>query len=188
MDIREQLLRYRPVNAQEERDRTLLLQYLEQPDIFTRENETAHFTASAWVVNAAHDKVLLLWHNIYRSWTWAGGHADGESDLLAVALREVQEETGLHSVRPVSEELLSLEILTVNGHEKHGQYVPGHLHLNCTYLLEADENEPLSVKEDENSAVRWFLPEQVAEVSGEAWMCERIYPKLNAKAICPAKQ
>ena len=87
----------------------------------------------------------MAYHRLYDSWAWLGGHADGDRDLLAVALREVREESGLAEVHPVSEDLYSLEILTVDGHEKHGRYVSSHLHLNVTYLLEADPSARPSV-------------------------------------------
>ena len=99
-DLQASLAAYRPYNEQEQRDLPLLLAALKQPDSFTRQNETAHFTASAWVVNPARNKVLMIYHNIYNSWSWTGGHADGETDLLAVALREVAEETGPLRVKP----------------------------------------------------------------------------------------
>ena len=181
-NLLEQLEGYTPWNEQEERDRVVLLSMLKSgQDLWTRENETAHFTASAWVTNPTRTKVLMCYHNIYDSWSWLGGHADGDRDLLAVALREVGEESSLTSVRPVSENLFSLEILTVDGHEKRGRYVPSHLHLNVTYLLEADDAEPLAVKPDENSAVGWFGLTEAVAASSEPWFRERIYAKLNAK-------
>lgn len=85
---------------------------------FSRENTVAHITASAWVVNKDRSKVLMVYHNIYNSWSWLGGHADEETDLLSVAIREVKEEAGISNVRPVSEEIFSLESLTVDGHVK----------------------------------------------------------------------
>ena len=92
MCLLEQLERYEPYNEQEAHDRALLLRALrEEADVFTRENDRMHMTASAWVTNEAHDRVLMAYHNIYDSWAWLGGHADGEEDLLAVALREVRE-------------------------------------------------------------------------------------------------
>lgn len=109
-----------------------------------------------------------------------GGHADGEEDLLAVALREVREESGIQSVHPVTEEIYSLEVLTVDGHIKHGKYVSSHLHLNITYLLEASESDSLHMKPDENSGVAWFGLEEAVKASSEPWFKERIYPKLNA--------
>ena len=81
----------------------------------------------------------------------------------------------------MSEEIYSLEILTVDGHEKHGEYVPGHLHLNLTYLVEVDEGDVLRICEAENSGVRWFSLEEALEASTEPWFVERIYKKLNAK-------
>ena len=177
-----QLEGYAPWNEQEARDKAVLLTMLRSGrDLWTRENETAHLTASAWVTDPTRTKVLMCYHNIYHSWSWLGGHADGDRDLLGVALREVREESGLASVRPVSEDLFSLEILTVDGHEKRGRYVPSHLHLNVTYLLEADDTETLAVKPDENSAVGWFGLDEAVAASSEPWFRERIYAKLNAK-------
>ena len=125
--------------------------------------------------------VLVVYYNIYNSWSWLGGHADGETDLLSVAIREVKEEAGISNVRPVSEEIFSLESLTVDGHVKKGNYVSSHLHLNITYLLEADSEEQVSVKADENSGVMWFSPEDALEKSTEPWFVEHIYSKLIKK-------
>lgn len=177
-----QIEQYQPWNEQEEKDRLLILRCLrEQEDIFLRENLWAHMTASAWTVNPQWTKVLMAYHNIYDSWSWLGGHADGEEDLLKVALREVQEESGIRQVRAVAEEIFSLEVLTVDGHIKRGDYVSSHLHLNITYLIEASEEEILSMKPDENSGVTWFGLEEAVAASSEPWFQEHIYRKLNEK-------
>ena len=182
MDIVEAIRAYAPGNEQEARDKAVILRFLEEhDDAFERSNLLAHMTASAWVVNAARDKVLMVYHKIYDSWSWTGGHADGETDLLAVALREVTEETGVQSVRPVSPEIFSLEVVTVDGHEKRGAYVSSHLHLNLTYLLEADDTEPLRICEDENKGVAWFGLDEALAASTEPWFVKRIYGKLNEK-------
>ncbi|MDD7148295.1 MAG: NUDIX hydrolase [Lachnospiraceae bacterium] len=184
MQIVEQIRNYIPYNEQEEHDREELLYLLETGggrDLFTRENKTAHMTASAWVVNPDRSKVLMVYHNIYHSWSWLGGHADGECDLLNVAIREVQEESGIQNVTPVSDDIFSLEILTVDGHEKRGEYVSSHLHLNVTYLLQADDTESLCMKPDENSGVSWFTPQGAVDASTEPWFKQRIYRKLNEK-------
>ena len=182
MKLSDEIRAYKPYNEQEERDRKVMLRYLEtQPDSLSRDNEIAHFTASSWVLNREHTKVLMIYHNIYNSWSWTGGHADNEEDLRAVAIRELQEETGVKSVKLLHDGVFSVEKLTVDGHEKRGKYVSCHLHLNVTYLLEADEAETLTIKPDENSGVRWFLPEEAAAASSEPWMRERIYNKLNEK-------
>lgn len=181
MTIFEQLRAYAPVNAQEASDRRLILQYAEQfGNLFTRKNEMAHLTASCWIVNPARTKALLAYHNIYDSWAWLGGHADGEEDLLAVALREASEESGIQAV-PVSRDIFSLEILHVAPHMKRGKFVCAHLHLNATYLLEADDQAPIRCKPDENSAVRWLdIAEVLAAVSEPAML--PVYRKLMEKA------
>ena len=182
MEIYEQIKAYRPWNEQERQDQVLILDFLRKnSDAFYRTNLLAHMTASAWVVNPQRSKALMVYHRLYDSWSWTGGHADGEEDLLAVALREVREETGVQCLRPVTEEIYSLEVLTVDGHEKHGRYVPSHLHLNVTYLLEAEEDQPLRVCEAENSGVAWFSLADALSASTEPWFVERIYKKLNEK-------
>ena len=174
--------KYMPWNEQEERDKENMLRFLESaPDAFDRSNAIAHMTASAWVVNREKDSVLMVYHRIYDSWSWTGGHADGEPDLLSVALREVTEETGVSGVRPASENIFSLEILTVDGHEKRDRYVSSHLHMNVTYLLEADDTEPLKICEAENKGVAWFPLQEALQASSEPWFVKRIYAKLNAK-------
>lgn len=179
MNLKEQVLAFRPCNDQERADQALILAWLSSgTEVFTRENPTAHFTVSAWVVNPERTHVLMAYHNIYNSWAWLGGHADGEQDLLKVALKEAREESGISQVTPVTEEPISLEILTVNGHEKRGKYVSCHLHLNLTYLLEAPMNQHLAAKPDENSGVAWIPLDAIGDYSTEPWFVERIYSKL----------
>lgn len=182
MSLYQKIQRYRPVNEQEAQDQAVMLQFIvSHADYLERENKVAHFTSSIWTVNPQRTKTLMVYHNIYKSWSWIGGHADGERDLAAVALRELREETGVRCASLVSRDIFSLEVLTVEGHEKRGCYVPSHLHMNVTYLAEADESEALIVNEEENQAVRWFSFEDALKASTEPWFVERIYPKLIAK-------
>ncbi len=182
MTLSEQIESYQPYNAQEEKDKALILHCLKtEKDIFTRDNALAHMTASAWVVNHDRTKALMVFHNIYNSWSWLGGHADGDEDLLRVAIREVKEESGLVDVKALSKDIFSLEVLTVDGHIKRGAYVSSHLHLNVTYLLEADDSEALHIKADENKGVKWFTLEGALAASSEDWFKKHIYNKLNAK-------
>ena len=179
LELIHQIKKYKTINEQEEKDKYLLLEWImDHEDAFSRENKIAHITASGWVVNKDRSKVLMVYHNIYDSWSWIGGHADGETDLLATAMREVREETGIKNVCPVTDEIISIEVLTVDGHIKNGNYVSSHLHLNVTYLLEADSEETVSIKADENSGVAWFTPEEALKKSTEPWFVENIYTKL----------
>ncbi|MDE5696054.1 MAG: NUDIX hydrolase [Lachnospiraceae bacterium] len=179
MDLLQEIENYMPGNQQEEQDKKQMVWFIKNhSDYLDRANPLAHFTASMWTVNKEHTKTLMVHHNIYDSWSWIGGHADGEEDLCAVALRELQEETGIKNAVLVSSQIFSLETLTVNGHFKKGVYVPAHVHYNATYFAEADENEALTVQENENSSVRWWSFADALSVPKEPWMIERIYKKL----------
>lgn len=179
MELIKEIEAYSPVNEQEELDKKQILSFLEkEDDCLSRQNLTAHITVSVWTVNKERTKTLMVYHNIYDSWSWIGGHADGEADLKKVALKELEEETGVKNAKLVSDKIFSLEILTVDGHEKRGKYVPSHLHLNITYLAEADEEEKLSIREEENKGVKWWEMKEALQASSEKWMVERIYKKM----------
>lgn len=179
----EQIKNYIPYNEQEIRDKAQILAFLRSGEaLITRENPVAHLTASAWVVSPDRSQVIMVYHNLYKSWSWMGGHADGDWDLLHVAKKEVMEECGLTDLTVVSPDIFSLEILCVAGHEKRGEYLSSHLHLNVTYLFEADPAQPLCIKPDENSAVGWVRAEDIPQKTNEAWFRDRIYSKLQQKA------
>lgn len=239
MALYQDIASYHPFNEQEAADRHLMLRALKTNRFCFDRKSQAHFTCSAWVVNPEKTQTIMVFHNIYNSWSWIGGHADGCSDLAAVALRELREETGVEHARIVSpwecvdrpsrrpnadkkakastneisnemvsangisnemasakeipnevvnasapsptSPLFSLEVLTVDGHEKNNRYISSHLHLNVTYLVEVDPSEALRIKPDENSGVKWVSLDQVLNMSDEPWIRERIYAKLLAK-------
>ena len=180
--LKENLEKFIPYNEQEEVERKIMLKYINDfDDVLTRQNEYGHFTSSAFVLNKERTKILMIYHKIYNSWAWTGGHSDGDSDLLYVAMKESKEETGIKNVKPISKDIYSLELITVNGHEKRGKYVGSHVHLNVTYLLEADENEETHIKEDENSGVKWVPINKIIEASSEPWVKDRVYSKIIDK-------
>ena len=181
MNLKKEIENYVPYNEQERCDKELMIEYINTfNDVLTRENKMCHFTASNWIVNKEKTKILMAYHNIYKSWAWTGGHADGESNLLNVAIKEAEEETGLKNLKVLSEGIFSLQILTVDSHIKRGKFISSHLHLDCCFLLEADENEMLKIKEDENSGVKWIDIDKAVEMSNEENM-KPIYKKLNEK-------
>ena len=169
---------YEPVNEQERIDKALILAFIDcHDDVLERSNLAAHLTSSALIVNEAMDKVLFAHHNIYNAFGWTGGHNDGNPDLLQVALKEAKEETNLTSIRPYTSSIIGIDVIGVENHRKHGAYVPDHLHLNVTFLMVADETETPLPKQDENSAVQWFLIENALDYVDEVRM-HAVYKKL----------
>ncbi len=184
MSITDDLQAFSPYNEQESADRAFILERLaNDANVFER-SAPAHMACSIWTVDPTFSQTLLVYHNIYDSWSWIGGHADGQRDLAAVALRELAEETGVEGacLAPAGPGgLLSCEVLTVDGHVKRGAYVSSHLHLNVTYLAVADPNENVRIKPDENNGVRWVALDDAIALSSEPWIRERIYRKLIEK-------
>ncbi len=182
MGYKEDILKFLPSCVQEENDKRLIVTLIEEHNncLLNRESELFHLTSSAFTMNETLDKTLMVYHNIYDSWSWIGGHADGEADLLSVAVREVGEETGAVTVKPLLKQPISLDILTTSGHIKKGNYVSSHLHLNVSYLIIADENEPIRMKPDENSGVKWIKINEIEQYVTEPEMLV-VYRKVLKK-------
>lgn len=139
-----------------DKDRILRAYELYGDSLYYRDNDFMHFTSSSMILNQTKDKVLMVYHNIYDSYSWTGGHNDGDRDFLKVALKEAKEETGIEEFKLLKDGIASLEILPVKAHVKRNKYVGTHLHLNVSFLFEADDNLTLHIKEDENSNVKWI--------------------------------
>ena len=173
MEWIKQIEKYNPVDEQEKKDKEIILDFINKnDDVLVRDNEIAHITSSGFIVNKLRTKVLMIHHNIYNSWGWTGGHADGDSDLIKVSIKEA---------KPITNDICSIDILPVNAHIKRGKYVASHLHLSVAYILEADENEELVVKEDENSGVKWVDIDKVLDLTNEEYM-KNVYKKLIDKS------
>lgn len=178
MNLKDEITNYIPFNEQEEKDKNQFLKFIDTfDDVLTRDNIFGHFSASAFVVNNERTKMVVVYHIINDGWMYPGGHADGEDDLLSVAVREVKEETGL-DVKVLDQNIFSIQSTPVKGHIKHGKYVSAHLHLDVVYLLEADDNVPLVYKEDEAKGVKWISFDEATDET----MCDFIRP-IHKKLI-----
>jgi 8-oxo-dGTP pyrophosphatase MutT (NUDIX family) len=125
----------------------------QHPDCFERSLLVGHITGSAWVVSPDRQQVLLIHHRKLDRWLQPGGHADGDADVAAVALREAQEETGLTSVRLVDD---GAAIFDVDIHSIPARAdVPEHLHYDIRFLLEADPKEAFGFS-DEIKNIQWI--------------------------------
>ena len=109
MNLRKKIEEFIPFNEQEEKDKIQFLEFIDSfDDTLTRDNIFGHFTASAFVVNKERNKMVVVYHIINDGWIYPGGHADGEEDLLKVAVREVEEETGL-KVRVLDDNIYAID-------------------------------------------------------------------------------
>jgi 8-oxo-dGTP pyrophosphatase MutT (NUDIX family) len=128
------------------------------PDGLSRTCVTGHLTGSAWITSPDWQRALLTHHRKLGKWLQLGGHADGDPDLLAVALREAREESGLSGLKVVSAELFDVDRhwIPSRGAE------PGHWHHDLRFLFEADPSEPLKITQ-ESKALSWVA---IAEVTG----------------------
>jgi len=184
MHFSDDLVRFVPLNDQEKNDKEAMLSAIlkDGESVLFRENLLYHMTGSSIIVNKDKTKTLMAYHNIYQSWAWTGGHADGETDLMRLAIREAREETGIQTLTPISDAPISCEILHVLPHMKKGKYVGLHLHFNLTYALIGDESEPLTVKADENARVGWLPIDRLGEFVSEPFMIP-IYQKILGRIV-----
>jgi len=119
-------------------------------DPFVRERQAGHFTGSAWLVSADGRRILLTHHRKLGRWLQLGGHADGESDLAQVALKEGEEESGLAGLWVESSEVFDLDRHWI---PERGE-VPGHWHYDARYVVHAGASESFAVSE-ESLALAW---------------------------------
>jgi len=177
------IMDFQPKDGREAAEQAEMLQLIARfgDALLNRESAFAHMTASSIIVSPDRKKTLMAYHKIYDSWAWTGGHMDGETDFEAAAMREAQEETGISGLRRLGNGPASIEILPVWAHVKRGKDVGSHLHLNVSYLFEADDALPLRTCEEENSAVGWIEVDKLETYVSEPLMLP-VYKRLLKRA------
>lgn len=152
------LRQHRPADENEQAMTQATIHFVEQyPNCFDRSLLIGHVTGSAWIVSPNRDQTLLIHHRKLDRWFQPGGHADGDPDVAAVALKEAQEETGLTSLRLLSPAIFDVDVHTIPARGN----VPEHLHYDIRFLLEADPAEPFG-DSDEISNIQWFSMEKAS--------------------------
>lgn len=149
----EQIVRYVCTHPENRLRAEQLLQFvLSTKKCFDRSNPAGHITGSAWLLNPAGDKALLTLHKKLHIWVQPGGHADGDADVLHVACREAEEESGISGITVLNPEIYDIDIHTIPPHA--ATQTPQHLHYDVRYLLQAP-HEHFRVS-DESEALGWF--------------------------------
>jgi 8-oxo-dGTP pyrophosphatase MutT (NUDIX family) len=174
------LLRRHEARAEAGHEATMLADFFAfiaaHPDCLHRTCLAGHLTASAWIVDAERSRVLLTHHRKLGLWLQLGGHADGEADLLAAALREAREESGLQSVRAVSAEIFDVDRHRIPARKTE----PEHWHYDVRFLIEAEAAEPLVIS-DESHDLAWVPLDEVTQRNAEESIA-RMVRKTSALA------
>jgi A/G-specific adenine glycosylase len=179
--LREQIHTYIPNTADEQKAKAHILRQWDVlgDEIFARPDE-GHFTASSIILNKERTHMLMVYHNIYDSFSWTGGHADGEQNLLHKAMEEAKEETGIITLIPLTGAILSIDVLPVKVHVKRGKEIKAHQHYNIAYGFIASDKELLQIKPDENSNVCWIALDDWQSRCNEAHMIP-VYEKIISR-------
>ena len=137
---------YIPDTETEQKHRKSVLMFLrENNNNFERSNLKGHITGSAWLLNKEKTKVLLNYHRKFNKWMQFGGHADGDTDILAVAIKEAQEESGLTNIYPVFSTIFDVDVHAIPANLTKTE--PAHYHYDVRYLLWTPEREYTISKE-----------------------------------------
>lgn len=146
------LVAYQPSISLEIESKARMLKFLtDYKNPFSRDQLAGHFTASAFVLNSDMDKFLLMHHAKLDLWVQPGGHCDGDEDVLMVALKEAQEESGIKELAAVSNDIFDIDVHMIPGNAK----TPSHYHYDVRFLLKAIGDDTLS-KNEESKELRWI--------------------------------
>ena len=149
----EMLTRHAAAHAERREAAARILEFVSStPDCFRRTCLQGHITGSAWLLNPAGDKALLTLHRNLKRWMQLGGHADGDPDVLRVALREATEESGILGIRPLSAEIMDVDIHPIPARPDKGE--PAHFHYDIRFLMQAP-HERFAIS-DESDDLAWW--------------------------------
>ncbi len=157
------LNRYRPIDSYEQQMYDELRRFVvEHPDCFERTLRIGHITGSAWIMDLFREKVLLTHHHRLDKWLQLGGHADGDPDILRVALREAREESGIDDIRPLNDSIFDIDVHEIPARGKEAV----HYHYDVRFLFEADAYHPLGIT-PESKALAWVGLGEVEKLTTE---------------------
>jgi 8-oxo-dGTP pyrophosphatase MutT (NUDIX family) len=161
--ILELLNRYQPFDGNDQKQQERIKKFvLSTPNCFKRTHLEGHITGSAWLMNKMGDKVLLTHHKKLDRWLQLGGHADGDTDIFKVALREAQEESGLEAIEAVSLDIFDVDVHLIPGYGLE----PEHFHYDIRFAMQANGGEDFVVS-PESRELAWVPVDQVEKWSKE---------------------
>lgn len=156
------LTKYRPVETSEMSFAKDFLELLRHPDAYQRYHLPGHLTGSAWVVDKSRKYILLTHHAKLNKWLQPGGHADGDENIMRVALREVVEETGIKDAKVIYDGIFDIDVHRIPGRKD----FPQHDHYDVRFLVEADQETALTITEESQDLAWKSIPEVEAITEG----------------------
>jgi 8-oxo-dGTP pyrophosphatase MutT (NUDIX family) len=172
------LREYQPYDRHERDMYETLARFVKtESECFNRSLQTGHVTGSAWIVDPGRSRALLTHHHKLDRWLQLGGHADGDNDILRVALREAREESGLDRIRPLSEDIFDVDVHPIPARDTE----PRHLHYDVRFLLEADAEAPLVIS-SESKDLAWVNLSDIARFTAERSIARMAAKTLKLRA------
>ena len=176
------LLAYEPQSSDQIQLKEQFINFIhEHPQCLARDNFYGHITASAWVVDIACEKALLTLHRKIGLWLQCGGHAEGDPDLMRVAMRELSEESGLVDLKPIIPGIFDLDLHRIPAV---GQD-PSHLHFDVRFFLQLQQAQPLVISE-ESIDLAWYSAEEIQDLNTDASvlrLCQKWQEQMMAVSI-----
>ncbi len=178
--LRQLLQQYKPTPEEQDYKSRMLVFLNKHSDAFERSLQIGHFTASAWLLSVDGSQALLMHHAKLNLWVQLGGHADGDTDLLAVAIKEAQEESGIMGIEPISPEIFDIDIHAIPTNSKEA----AHEHFDVRFLLRVTSNEHL-IANKESKELRW-IGKDAAELPTNQRSVVRLFEKwvTQSNLIC----
>lgn len=144
------------------------------PNCFDRELLIGHVTGSAWILDSSGQFVLLMHHRKLDRWFQPGGHCDGDSNVMAVALKEAIEETGAKDIKAVNDYIFDVDVHKIPERKD----IPAHLHYDIRFLFTADKDSPLLINEESND-LAWVELSKVETLNNEESMMRMVRKTLK---------
>lgn len=152
LPLAQLLADYNPLDQAEQEYKQIISDFLSRySNAFERSLEVGHITASAWLVNKDNTKALLMHHRKLDMWVQLGGHCDGIADVLAVAIKEAQEESGIVNIEPVNSNIFDIDVHLIPENKKE----KAHYHYDIRFLLKVTGDEDF-IQNEESCALAWF--------------------------------
>lgn len=156
--LQQLLQRHQPTDTTEQECKKQMLEFVtEHANCFERSLEQGHITASAWLVNKDDSQALLMHHAKLDAWFQLGGHCDGDPNVLAVAIKEAQEESGINNIVPAQQAIFDIDIHLIPAYKD----IPAHYHYDVRFLLRVVSDEQV-IQNSESKELRWVAKDRQA--------------------------